>query len=632
MDFVKGFLTKLDIFGEPLSFKYNKKEKYSTPLGGFFVILFVIVSLYLGIYNLVGFIGRNNFSIVYYTMNIPVTEKIIFKDSKAAFAFGFDCTSNGRFKVQDVLNIEVRFVIYSKTMQGEYVKNKNLLSTHLCGYEDFYNLYNKQFDYLSLPKYSCLDDNDVVIEGFWDDQVFSYYEISVVSKNQTEENLDNIDEYLFENDCKLQFFYTDITMDLYNYKEPTTPYLNSKFIQLNPTLFIKRNIYFMNQYLTDDDYYFGVIQNYDNKVLAKTLFSWYEEYYLYLGLDRKNTKPLNTYDYAKIYVRADNKKTDIRRNYQKLMEFYANATSLLIGIFRILIIIFAFINGFYMENSITKRIFFLKEFEDNNNFDIFKKRKQIKELKSLSDISSIDYSNLSSFETNIKDIISDKNNLTDNELKTYNIGRQNHIDFQNKVKRNSFSFIKDKKDNMHRKLEYIKSKDDLKSETSFELEDRKDNLDLIKIKKFAQKNNDNNDPKQRFIYFFNVIEIIISSFFECCMSKRLAMKNNINLKAKDILYNKLDIVTYIRNMFLIDIMNDTLFNESKIDIINFLSRPLLSINKNENYDSPEFYQNYNENDFNKFYARISELLQKTKKKEKEKNLILLVNKSLREFL
>ena len=110
------------------------------------------------------------------------------------------------------------------------------------------------------------------------------------------------------------------------------------------------------------------------------------------------------------------------------------------------------------------------------------------------------------------------------------------------------------------------------------------------------------------------------------------MKNNIHRKAHDILFNKLDIVVYIRNMILIDIMNDSLYKDNKKDIINFLSRPLLSVNKNENYDSPEFYQNYNENDFNKFYGGISELLQKSNKKEREKNLILLANKGLKEFL
>ena len=57
----------------------------------------------------------------------------------------------------------------------------------------FYSLYNRQFDYLSLPKYNCLDDNNQIIQGIWDDQVFTYYEISVTSKEKTEENLNNIE-------------------------------------------------------------------------------------------------------------------------------------------------------------------------------------------------------------------------------------------------------------------------------------------------------------------------------------------------------------------------------------------------------------------------------------------------------
>ena len=71
-------LRKLDFFGVPFSFKYNKKEKFTTSLGGLFVILVTIISLYLCIYNLKAFIDRDNFAIVYYTMNIPKTESTYF--------------------------------------------------------------------------------------------------------------------------------------------------------------------------------------------------------------------------------------------------------------------------------------------------------------------------------------------------------------------------------------------------------------------------------------------------------------------------------------------------------------------------------------------------------------------------
>ena len=102
MEFLKKVLRQFDVFGEPFSFKYNNKESYPTSLGGLFMILFFILSLYLIIYNLIAFIHRDNFSIVYYTMNISLTEKIEFKESKAALVFGFDYSTYGRFKVEEV--------------------------------------------------------------------------------------------------------------------------------------------------------------------------------------------------------------------------------------------------------------------------------------------------------------------------------------------------------------------------------------------------------------------------------------------------------------------------------------------------------------------------------------------------
>jgi hypothetical protein len=205
------------------------------------------------IYYFIKFINKENFTTIYYTVNIPKTDTIKLKDSNATFTVGLDCESNGRFKVDDVLKLEVRYVNYTKTIEGIYNKNKTLLSTHFCSHKDFYDAYNDSFDRLNLHKFQCLDDYEGSIGGIYSDHIFTYYEFSVVSKYNTEENFNNIDEFLFQNDCKLQIVYPDITIGLNNYKNPIKSYLNDIFIQLNPTLFIKRNIFFMNQYLKDDD-------------------------------------------------------------------------------------------------------------------------------------------------------------------------------------------------------------------------------------------------------------------------------------------------------------------------------------------------------------------------------------------
>ena len=109
----------------------------------------------------------------------------------------------------------------------------------------------------------------------------------------------------------------------------------------------------------------------------------------------------------------------------------------------------------------------------------------------------------------------------------------------------------------------------------------------------------------------------------CCMKKKLRVKNDLNEKAVNILNNKLDIVLYIRNMILFDILNETLLDESKKSIINFLCRPILSLNQNEESKFGEFYRNYREENFDAFLSSISSLVKKTQKEKRERRLVEL---------
>ncbi len=153
--------------------------------------------------------------------------------------------------------------------------------------------------------------------------------------------------------------------------------------------------------------------------------------------------------------------------------------------------------------------------------------------------------------------------------------------------------------------------------------------------KFTEKTNVIEEPKNGKIkYSYNIFEIIVSSFLCCFMTKNLKLKKNITEKANIILYNKLDIVLFVRNMFLLDIMNDTLlnYNNKRKGIIKFLSRPIISVNKNEENELNDFYKQYNENDFDNFYNETSELILKSKGLEMEKKLISLSNQQLKKFV
>ena len=75
MKVIKQLLRKVDSFAVPITFRYKNEDKFSTSFGGFITIMFSIISISFGIYYFIPFITRKNYSLVYYTMKLPTSEK-----------------------------------------------------------------------------------------------------------------------------------------------------------------------------------------------------------------------------------------------------------------------------------------------------------------------------------------------------------------------------------------------------------------------------------------------------------------------------------------------------------------------------------------------------------------------------
>ena len=628
MKTIKKFLRKLDLSGLPFTFKYKSKEKYSTSLGGFILILFSLLVLYFGIFYLVEFINKKNFTTIYYTANMAQTEIIKLQKSKVAVGFGLDCQNNGKYRSQDLFKLEAKFVNYTKDNDEVYTKKKTVLSTHYCSYNDFFNEHDDYFDRIGADKYQCLDDYNFELVGIFSEKYFTYYEFAVKSKEDTTENLNNIEEFLFQNECKLQIVYTEKAVDLDNYTQPITSYLNEVFIQLNPTLFIKRNMFFMNQYLVNYD---GILFSELENPSITSIYSRYEEYFLYIGLNRSITKRPDYINYGKIYLRADTKKTEIRRSYQNLFEFYANISSLLIGVFRVLVFILNFFNNFYAEASFSNKIFIFKDFE-NRHFNINKRFNQINKIKCLVNNCNLNDTENSSFDTDINDFYSNEKIFGNYELLTYNKNKRNYeyIDYNNKQRRGkSISYTEKGFENLIKDINYSKNKNNKNNISTEKMEFRNSisiknnnsstidkiivnkneipkNNDIFNRTKIIKENNNNINK-----YRLNLFEIIIIYFCKCCcLTSKLKLKSKYYEKTVKILNKSLDIVLYLRNILLFDNINEILLNSNNKDIINFLYRPILTINKMEEKEINELNEEYREIYFDKFYDKLSELVKK----------------------
>ena len=664
MKSIKSFLRKLDVFGVPYSFKYRDKEKYTTALGGLFVVLFIVAALFMGIYYFIPFYNRKNYTTVYYTLTMAKTEVVNFGVSETAFAIGLNCwTGNDGTVASDLFRIDHKYIYYK--LEEEYKKNTDMISTHQCTKADFYNRYDETFDGSSIYNYQCMDDSDRGIEGIFTSPIFSYYEFDVYAKNNSQALLDKITDYLTENDCKLQIYYSDNTVDISDYEEPIKSYVEAVFIQLNPTLSIRRNIYFMNQYLYDDNYLIWVFGDDDDARYIKTLFSRYEEYSLYQGTTRAKGSSDYT-NYAKVYIRADTKRTDVKRKYQKVMEFYADASSLLIALYEVLIIIFNYINQFWAEQNLSKIIFFFKDLEESG-LNVKKRGAQIQELLDITGAAASP--SKTSQKNSSKELLIYRNDNSQNlkkkdskdidslqeEVQIYNAKKGKNPDkrekenektkptgkkskAKNKGRNNENDYYDDYSDNYEKASSNYKGRE---SKSSFNI---KYNMNMKNSNKYKynSKYDDYNESRTEYSnegeedfrpekveYDFNFCEVLGSTVCRCCQSKELKVKYNLNQKANSILFSKLDIVLYVRNMILLDIMNKTFLGTGIKDVINFLSRPIISLKGKEKNELQIFYNNYKPSDFDKFYNEIGELAQKSDKRNEEKFLISLTNQHLK---
>jgi len=655
MESIKSFLRRIDPFGVPFSFKFKSKENYTSSTGGLFLLLFMGLALILFVYYFIPFYHRKNITAVYYTLIVPYADRISFTESKSTFAFGFNCgTGSDGTTADQLLKIDFKYN-YLKIDENNYKKKITTLGSHFCTKQDFYNQFNETFDDNKIYNYQCIDDPSFTIEGIWISEIFSYFEIEVNARNKSETLLDKINNYLLENDCKLQIFYSDNTIDIADYKNPIKSYIEASFIQLNPTLSMRRNMFFMNQYLYDDDFLVSIFHDENEVSKKRTLFSRNEDYVLFQGLKR-NRNYTDYLNFAKVFLRADTRKTEIKRKYQKITEFYADSSSLLITIFNTLIIMFGFLNKFWGEQYLYNKLFFFQDL----NLNINNKEDKIKQLIFITDLnkkfnlkvsqkSYIDEKNekvnnlIKNFRNekvevsilkNDKNTSKNLNNLSD-ELSQ---SEQNIRDFDfNSYNKKIYNIYQDKLCKEEYKDNYNKSKNNLININTQSINNFLLNVNTNKkIYNFTTTNKNAIKIDKEFVnieykyYLSDYIKAIFSKC-KCYESKSLKIKNALTEKANMFLYNKLDICLYIRNMILFDIMKDVLLDSETKNIANFLVHPIISLSNNEENELSSIYNKYDKSDFYKFYHEIIQLSNKNEKTKEEIRLMSFLNKHLKKL-
>ena len=650
---IKTILKKFDIFGVNPNFHYKSKKKYRSAAGGMiFILIFILLLIYTYI-NLNSLLNLKKMSVISYENYLNQTEGINFNNYSLTFAFGFECENYFNYNKEEFENLfkfEIKFT--NTTRKNNIIKReKKNINFHKCNFNDFYNEFNDSFFNLGLNNFYCPDNKNFSIKGDFTDLNFDYYEISLIS------NKNDFDVYynLLSNDfCKFSLIFTDHIINIKNHKNPFIKNLNQIYIQLSPVDYIKKDVFFeVQEFNSIENLFF----DYDKKTFSVKFLNE-KEYVNYKGKERFNEKKENFDFFAKFFLRTERKIEIIERKYEKIYEFFENFFSLFVNLTIIFVFICSMLNNFFLYNSIIKKIFLYKLseikdekhniikiivnfFSNKNNNHQFKNNRfntsdnlilndfensfQFLKLNKNKHISYNNNNNISNINNNNNNIL---NNNNSNNFSNYN-NIINHTNIflehkNNNYKINENKFLNEK----HRKL--------LKNNTAILY--KLNNKSYLKLKNLIGLNYRksillNKKKKNKNSIIINDFETIVLIFFPCFASKKLKNKRLLDLNIKDKIYNSLDILSYLKNIKILENLSFVLLEKYENNLINFISKPSIFF-ANKYLTEYKFNKNHkiDENDLNSFFSSYKILNNVFNKNECQKKIVDLVDKEIEKIV
>ena len=516
---------KFDYFGVELNFLYDSKTQYYSSTGGIIFILFFLVSITYILCNIEPFIHRKNMTLIFYDKKIEQTDEIDLENFTSRFAFGFTCDGHpNRTYVESLFKISVNHVTMNST-EGKRVKTKKTLEYANCEKKDFYNEFNSSYETNGFEKVYCPNESNLIMSGIYQDPIFRYYEIGININDDNDHVI--VDDILHNYECRLAIHHVDTTVNVYDYHDPVKRFISTEFITLKSNLLTKMNIYFKMQ--SFDSYENLLFDTYHAKYYIG--FSSFEQYDGDKGYDRFITKPIDYNIFGKIYIRSALERTLIQRKYMKLTEFAANMSSILSEILLILFASVRYINRFYSQQSIITSLFHFK-----NEINMTKGKSK----------------------TNIANQLKDKINNNNNYSSKYDnspvhLGTDNIITIDKTINFSTSGLFKKTVSPSH----------------SSEL--------LYKIRQTSTVNNYKKMNHHSQVQF-HIFEIILFLFFPCCSTKSFNIRKALYEKGLKKLSFQLDVLTYLKKMFQLELMSYALLDYNMNQMIHCLSKPSISLN------------------------------------------------------
>ncbi len=623
---IKNIIKYFDFFGVSFNLKYKHYEFFKSFFGGLLFILFLIGIIIYSLISLISFCRRDKMTINYYDSQIAETDIISFDNYSYGIGFFGYCDTDEETKIfNDLFSYEFHYVSIEKKNGEKQIKKKYQINTHLCQYSDFYYYSNFTMDLIGVTgTYFCPDSLNDTIQGVFTDDNFDYFEITLLANYAEADNYTIYYNLLASNDCKLHFFFPVSAINMNNHTHPFEHNLFDIALQLNPTLYTKRDIFFRVQKFQTFQHYFLDISH--TKYYLD--YASYNDYYLYKSTKRFSEKFTDYEKFARIYLRADTKRTNISREYEKVSYLIANISSLFSTIFLFLSFFISYINKFYAYNSVIRKIFKFSNVHGTNTFHLLNNlKKQIKitnvlKAQNLNVKNYYNYDYLKEFSENIVEVKSKSNKNIRNLFLTIKSNQNNEkrIKSENQEKNDknesTYLFIKNESNGNIQNLSNIH----LKSFQILNSNKMKFNTTVMKSKK---------NKKKTITLKYYSYEALIYLFCRQLSNGNLAKKNSYMQLAVDKLLINLDIHVYYNKMHMIELLNFILFEPYQNSILKLISKPYISLESSKpnlvDYLPKIYRSDLNFQEIKEFSLSYNKILNSSNKNKIDEKLFNMVN-------
>ena len=350
-----NYASFLDLFKSPLTLLFNKKRFISTKFG-FFCSL-AIISILIVMASKSDLFEKALPQIL--TSNLPVTHRPLLKFSNKILAIGVqDDTYFQGFIDPTVYNLKITNYFYTANSSGGYIKTIYEKKYHICSESDFD--IPETFTSLGLANNFCLEkeDNNLELEGFFDESVIKFGSIELyLCNNQTSnETCQTIDEmYKVLNGKTFNIYFEDTIIDSKNYEDPIKHTIVNEYRYIDLSFRKNLDIFFQDITLNSDDGW--LFSNFSEFTEIGYVFQDSD----FFSVDADNME--NSRFAINLY--SDKKVQSLQRTYTKVGDLLARLGGIMQSLMLIAYVFIYFEHSLFLKNTILNSLFVFQTKEQN---------------------------------------------------------------------------------------------------------------------------------------------------------------------------------------------------------------------------------------------------------------------------